>query len=122
MRLDRWLWAARFYKTRALAVEAIDGGKVDVNGERAKRARPVRVGDAICLRLPPYEHRLEVRALSERRGPAPEAAALYRETPDSMEARARLRAQLAAQPSPPPGLKGRPTKKARRLLDKWRRP
>ena len=80
VRLDKWLWAARFYKTRALAVEAIDGGKVDVNGQGAKRAKAVRVGDRIQFRQPPYEWDVAVRGLSERRGPASVAVTLYEET------------------------------------------
>ena len=70
VRLDRWLWAARFYKTRAAASQAIDGGKVDVNDARAKRAKLVRVGDRVRVRRSPFEYRLTVRALSEHRGPA----------------------------------------------------
>ena len=70
VRLDKWLWAARFFKTRALASEAVDGGKVELNGEKPKRARQVRPGDRLRLRLGPYEHLLTVRAVSERRGPA----------------------------------------------------
>jgi ribosome-associated heat shock protein Hsp15 len=79
VRLDKWLWAARFYKTRALAVDAIDGGKVDVNGEGAKRAKAIRPGDRVRVRLGPYEHLVTVVTLSERRGPASEAAKLYEE-------------------------------------------
>ena len=71
VRLDKWLWAARFYKTRSLAAEAIAGGKVQVNGERVKRAKPLQVGDEVRIRLGPYEHQIVVRELSERRGPAP---------------------------------------------------
>jgi ribosome-associated heat shock protein Hsp15 len=77
VRLDKWLWAARFYKTRGLAVEAIDGGKVQIAGDRVKRARMIRVGESLRIRQGPYEHIIVVKALSERRGPAPEARALY---------------------------------------------
>ena len=80
VRLDKWLWAARFFKTRALASEAIGGGKVQVNGDRAKRARPLQVGDEIRIRLGPYEHIVVVRALSGRRGPAAGRGELYEET------------------------------------------
>ena len=76
VRLDKWLWAARFFKTRSLAADAIAGGKVQVNGDRAKRSRPVQVGDEIRVRLGPYEHLVTVRALSARRGPAAQAAEL----------------------------------------------
>ena len=113
VRLDKWLWAARFYKTRALAALAIDGGKVDVNGERAKRARPVHAGDEVTIRLPPYEHRVVAKGLSERRGPASEAAKLYEERRESVERRAALRLQLSSVPPPAPG---RPTKRDRREL------
>src|SRR5450432_4704600 len=69
VRLDKWLWAARFFKTRSAAAQAVDGGKVDVNGERAKRSRLVQIGEVIALRRQPYEHKLVVRGLSETRGP-----------------------------------------------------
>ena len=71
VRLDKWLWAARFYKTRALAADAIDGGKVDVDGERARRSRLLAVGERVTVRKPPFEQHVIVRALSEQRGPAP---------------------------------------------------
>src|SRR4051794_34141090 len=69
-RVDKWLWAAGFYKTRSLAAEAVAGGKVQVNGERVKRAKPLQIGDEIRIRLGPYEHHVVVRALSTQRGPA----------------------------------------------------
>src|SRR5215211_3437272 len=81
VRLDKWLWAARFFKTRALASEAVAGGKVQVNGDRAKRARPLQVGDEVRVRQGPYEHFVVVRALSSHRGPAAAAAELYEERP-----------------------------------------
>jgi ribosome-associated heat shock protein Hsp15 len=122
VRIDKWLWAARFYKTRSLATEAVAGGKVEVNGERAKPARPVRVGDAVVVRQPPFEWRLTIRALAERRGPAAAAQKLYEETPDSRAARARLAERLrVAQPLFVYEEKGRPTKKDRRLIDRWER-
>jgi ribosome-associated heat shock protein Hsp15 len=121
LRLDKWLWAARFYKTRNLAVQAIDGGRVEVNGERAKRAKALVVGDQVRVRHPPFETVLVVRALSERRGPATQAAKLYEETPDSARARAALAAQLRAAPPPVYEREGRPTKKDRREIDEWRR-
>ena len=126
VRLDKWLWAARFFKTRSLATEAVGGGKVEVNGERAKPAKAVKPGDEIRLRLGPYEHVLIVRQLLERRGPASVAQTLYEETPASREARERLAAQLKM--APPTFVyeeKGRPTKKDRRdlsrLIDRKRR-
>jgi ribosome-associated heat shock protein Hsp15 len=96
VRLDKWLWAARFYKTRAIAVEAIGGGKVLCNGERPKPARDVRVGDELRLRMGPYEHVVIVRTLNPRRGPAKEAVLMYEETAASLAARAKLAEQLKA--------------------------
>lgn len=120
VRVDKWLWAARFFKTRSLAAEAIDGGKVAVNGERAKPAKVVRPGDELRLRLGPYEHILKVLGTSERRGPAPEAQRLYRETDASRAAREKLHWQLTkAAPAMEPA-KGRPTKRDRRDLDRFR--
>ena len=116
VRLDKWLWAARFYKTRGLASEAIAGGKVQVNGDRAKRARPLQVGDEIRVRQGPYEHRVVVRELSDRRGPASEAARLYEETAESRAAREALALQLKTLHSAFVPEKGRPTKRDRREL------
>jgi ribosome-associated heat shock protein Hsp15 len=120
VRIDKWLWAARFFKTRSLATEAVVGGKVEVNGERAKPAKAVKPGDEIRLRLAPYEHILIVRGLAERRGPAAVAQGLYEETVASREARQRLSAQLAAAPAMfVYEEKGRPTKKDRRDLSRF---
>jgi ribosome-associated heat shock protein Hsp15 len=119
VRLDKWLWAARFYKTRSAAAEAIGGGKVDVNGERAKRAKPLQAGDAILIRQPPFEIHLVVRALSERRGGAAAAALLYEETAASRTTRAALAAQIRSLPAIDREV-GRPTKKERRTLNRWR--
>jgi ribosome-associated heat shock protein Hsp15 len=116
VRLDKWLWAARFYKTRALAAEAIDGGKVDVNGDRAKRARHLAPGDRVALRLGQYEWHVVVRGVSERRGPATEAQQLYEETADSVARRAALKVQLESMPSFFGPGEGRPTKQNRRAL------
>ena len=116
VRLDKWLWATRFYKTRALASEAIAGGKVQVNGDRAKRARPVQPGDEIRIRQGPYEHHVVVRALSARRGPASAAAELYEETPASRAARESMALQLKSLHAAFVPDKGRPTKKDRREL------
>jgi ribosome-associated heat shock protein Hsp15 len=120
VRLDKWLWAARFFKTRSLAAEAIAGGKVQVNGDRAKRARPLQVGDEIRVRLGPYEHHVVVRALSARRGPASAAAELYEERPDSIAAREALALQLKSLHSVFVPEKGRPTKRDRREIEKWK--
>ena len=116
VRLDKWLWAARFYKTRGLASEAIAGGKVQLNGDRAKRARPVQPGDEIRIRQGPYEHQVVVRALSARRGPASAAAELYEETPASRAAREAMALQLKSLHAAFVPDKGRPTKKDRREL------
>ena|SRR5688572_10031334 len=120
VRIDKWLWAARFYKTRSLATEAVTGGKVEVNGERAKPARFVRVGDDVIVRQPPFQWQLTVRALAERRGPASLAQRLYEESAASRAERERLREQLrVAQPLFVYQEKGRPTKKDRREIDRW---
>jgi ribosome-associated heat shock protein Hsp15 len=121
VRLDKWLWAARFYKTRSLAADAIAGGKVEVNGERAKRARPVQLGDEIHIRQGPYHHRIVVRELSGRRGPAVEAAGLYQETEESRKGRDSLALQLKAMHQAFGPEKGRPTKKQRREIDRLRK-
>jgi ribosome-associated heat shock protein Hsp15 len=120
VRVDKWLWAARFYKTRSLATEAVAGGKVEVNGERAKPARAVRIGDHVLVRQPPFQWQLAVRALAERRGPASAAQALYEETAESRAERERLQERLRiAQPLFVYEEKGRPTKKDRRMIDRW---
>ncbi len=122
VRLDIWLWAARFYKTRTLAAQAIELGRVLVAGERAKRARLVRVGDSIVVRHPPFERAVIVRGISDTRGPATIAAELYEETAESRTVRNKLAAQLRAMgPSVIRTEAGRPTKKDRRDLDRWRR-
>lgn len=124
VRIDKWLWAARFFKTRALAVEAIEGGKVEINEERVKRSRIVRVGDVVRVRLGPYEHHVAVLGISGRRGPAAAAAGLYEETAASREAREKLAWQLK-NASPWTRLqsqheKGRPTKRDRRNIERLR--
>jgi ribosome-associated heat shock protein Hsp15 len=117
VRIDKWLWAARFYKTRSQATEAVDGGKVEVNGARVKPAKDVRVGDALRIRLGPYEHLVVVRGLSDRRGPASVAQTLYEETPESVAAREKLREDHRLAPAMfVYEEKGRPTKKDRRAL------
>ena len=116
VRLDKWLWAARFYKTRSLASEAIAGGKVQVNGDRAKRARALRVGDEIRIRQGTYEYQIVVRELSGRRGPAAEAATLYEERAESRTAREAMALQLKTMHAAFVPEKGRPTKRDRREL------
>jgi ribosome-associated heat shock protein Hsp15 len=116
VRLDKWLWAARFFKTRALAVEAIEGGKVELNGDKPKRAKAVRAGDRLRLRLGPYEHVLTVREVSERRGPASVAVTLYEEDPDARARRELLREQHRMAPPAFDFGEGKPSKKQRRDL------
>jgi ribosome-associated heat shock protein Hsp15 len=121
VRVDKWLWAARFFKTRSLAVEAIEGGKILVAGERVKPAKLLQAGDVISVRLGPYDHVVTIRATSERRGPASVAATLYEETAASRAAREKLAEQLRMAPAAfVYEDKGRPTKRDRRELDKFR--
>lgn len=119
-RLDKWLWAARFFKTRALAADAIESGKVEVNGDRPKRGRAVHVGDRVSLRLGPFEHHLVVRELSSRRGPAAQARELYEETAESIAARERTAERLRSAPPPVFYDGGRPTKRDRRAIERLR--
>jgi ribosome-associated heat shock protein Hsp15 len=119
-RIDKWLWAARFYKTRSLAAAAIAGGKVQVNGERVKRAKPLQVGDEVRIRQGPYEHQVVVRELSDRRGPATQAAALYEEKASSRAAREALALQLKTLHSAFAPERGRPTKKDRREIRRFK--
>jgi len=121
LRLDRWLWAARFFKTRSLAAEAVSGGKVHLNGARTKAAKAVRVGDTLSIRQGPYESIVTVLALCDQRRPAREATLLYEETEASSTERARLRAELRATTVHPARAYGRPSKKGRRDLAKLRR-
>ncbi|MCY4486271.1 MAG: S4 domain-containing protein [Deltaproteobacteria bacterium] len=114
VRLDQWLWAARFFKTRSLAAAAAQGGKIHVRGDRAKPARAIRVGDQLQIRRGPYEWVVTVNALSTRRGPAKEAALLYEETAESVRRREAARVQIQAQAAPFRERGGRPTKKDRR--------
>ena len=120
VRLDRWLWAARFFKTRALAAAAIGGGKVEVGGARAKRAKLLAVGDRLRIRRGPFEYRVVVRALSEHRGPPAAAAALYVEEAEGKRLREHLAEQLRVAPSLRYEGKGRPTKRERREIEKLR--
>lgn len=120
IRLDKWLWAARFFKTRALAVEAIDGGKVSVNDDRPKRARLIQAGDRISLRLGASHHHLVVKDVSARRGPAAVAQALYEETPESRAARETLAAQHKDAALSFAFQEGKPSKKERRAIDRAR--
>lgn len=118
VRLDKWLWAARFFKTRSAAAQAVDGGKIDVNGERAKRAHQVRVGETVTVRRPPYEHHVAVRGVAELRGSAAVAALLYEETAESKQAREKLAYQLKNAPTLQFEGGGRPTKRDRREIER----
>jgi ribosome-associated heat shock protein Hsp15 len=117
LRIDKWLWAVRLVKTRGLAVEAVSGGRVHVNGERVKPSKEVKPGDRVEVTLGQRRMAVDVLGTNPRRGPASEAALLYAETPESIEARERFAAE--ARLTRPPGTRGgaRPTKRDRRRLD-----
>jgi ribosome-associated heat shock protein Hsp15 len=122
VRIDKWLWVARLVKTRALAVEAIKGGRVQVNGERAKPSKEVRPGDMVGYAAGRFRTTVVVRATALRRGPAAEAALLYDETAESREGRERVAAELRAERAAGgPREGGRPTKRDRRRLEAARR-
>ena len=122
MRLDKWLWAARFYKTRALAVQEIERGRVQVAGANAKPSRDLRPGDVVTLRQGLVTREVQVRALSTQRGPATVAQQLYEETPASVAAREQAAATRRIAPEPAHAIEqGRPTKRDRRALDAQRR-
>ena len=118
VRIDKWLWAARFYKARGLSADALDAGKIEVNGERAKRSRMVQAGDRIRIRSGPYEHIIRVLGVSERRGSAPIAQALYEEDPASRKAREAMAAHVRAMNASTGYESGRPTKKDRREIER----
>ncbi len=122
VRLDKWLWAARLFKTRALAADAVGLGRVDVNGQTAKPARELRPGDVLLLRDGPLRRELRVLGLSALRGPAPVAQLLYAETAESVAAREALAARRRQGVEPADTLAhGRPTKRDRRQLVDWNR-
>lgn len=122
VRLDKWLWAARFFKTRALAVDEISRGRVSVNGQSAKASRELKPGDRVVLRHGPVERSVDVVALSNTRGPAPVAQALYAETADSIAARQRAADARRNGVEPADAFEqGRPTKRDRRQLADWHR-
>ena len=122
VRLDKWLWAARFFKTRSLATEEISRGRVQVNGQDAKPSRDVRAGDRIELRLGPDLRSIVVKGLSAVRGPAPVAQALYEETPESVARREEAARRRREAPEPSLSIdQGRPTKRDRRQLAEWNR-
>lgn len=120
VRIDKWLWAARFFKTRAMATEAINGGHVHVNGQRIKPSRPVSVGDEVVVTKPPYTFVVEVMALSEKRGPAAKAKLLYQETGQSQLKRETLREQIRLQAANNPSPRKRPDKQQRRKIIRFK--
>jgi ribosome-associated heat shock protein Hsp15 len=119
LRIDKWLWAARFYKTRSLAAQAVEGGKVKLNGERPKPGKGVRPGDRLEVRSGELEWRLEVLAVSARRGPATEAAKLYAEDKESSSRREHMLLMRRAGPHPAHEAHGRPTKRDRRMIHRF---
>ena len=119
LRIDKWLWAARYFKTRALAAEAIECGKVQVNAARVNPAKLITAGDMLTIRLGPYQHVVEVLGLSNKRGPATEAQKLYQETEESRQKRETLALVLKAQPEQTHH-EGRPTKRDRREIEKFK--
>ena len=116
MRLDKWLWAARFFKTRSLAQQAIEAGRVKLNDGRVKVSHSLKVEDYVSVRVGELEWQVRVRGLSEKRGPAPEARKLYDETPQSRAERERRIGHRRWSAEPAADLKGRPTKRDRRRL------
>lgn len=119
VRVDKWLWAARFFKTRSLASDAVGGGKVKLNGSATKPAREVKAGDRLEIHHGDTRWEVVVRALSEKRGPAPEARLLYEETADSIAAREAEQQRRKFTQEPAADLHGRPTKRDRRRLDRF---
>lgn len=119
LRLDKWLWAARFFKTRGLAADAIDGGKVRLNGHAAKPAKEVKPGDTLDLTIGEAQWTVVVRGLNEYRRPAPEAQQLYEETAESRQRRATAAEVRALAPAPGADLRGRPTKRDRRRIERF---
>jgi ribosome-associated heat shock protein Hsp15 len=119
MRLDKWLWAARFFKTRSLATQAIDHGRVKLNGERVKPAREVKPGDRLDVHVGEVDWTLTVRALAMQRGPAPVAQALYEEDPASHARRQQQVSERKLAASPAAEIRGRPTKRDRRQIHRF---
>jgi ribosome-associated heat shock protein Hsp15 len=121
VRIDKWLWAARFFKTRTAATEAVVGGQVRVDGSRTKPSREVRAGDTVDVRIGEVERTVLVRALAERRGPASVASTLYEETPESISRREQAAAERRLSRPPGADLGARPTKQDRRRMEALRR-
>lgn len=119
VRVDKWLWAARFFKTRSLASDAVSGGKIKLNGSAPKPAREVKVGDRLEISNGETRWEVIVQALSEKRGPAPEARLLYEETAESIAAREAEQQRRKFTHEPAAEIHGRPTKRDRRQLDRF---
>ena len=119
MRLDKWLWAARFFKTRSLATQAIEHGRVKLDGARVKPAREVKPGDRLDIRVGDFDWMLTVRGLSMQRGPAPLAQQLYEEDPASHARRLQQASERKLTASPEAAIKGRPTKRDRRQIHRF---
>jgi ribosome-associated heat shock protein Hsp15 len=120
VRLDRWLWATRFFKTRTVASDAVDGGKVKLNGSSTKPAKDVKIGDRLYIHAGEQDWEIVVQGLNEQRRPASEAQLLYQEIPDSVQRRTQVAELRKLAPTPAPEQKGRPTKRDRRQLSRFR--
>ena len=121
LRIDKWLWAARFYKTRGLASEAIKGGKIDVNGSHAKPSKTVQINDLIKIKKSPFVYEITVKGVSKHRGSASVAVLLYEESEQSIATRAKLSEQLKAESALRPATPGRPSKRDRRNIIRFTR-
>lgn len=119
LRVDKWLWAARFFKTRSLASDAVSGGKIKLNGTPTKASREVKIGDRLDIANSETRWEVIVRALSDKRGPAPEARLLYEETPASITEREAAQLRRKLQYEPAADIHGRPTKRDRRKMDRF---
>ncbi|MBS0347644.1 MAG: RNA-binding S4 domain-containing protein [Proteobacteria bacterium] len=119
VRLDKWLWAARFYKHRTLATEAVDGGKIQLNGIRVKPAKEVKIGDTVDIQLAETHFKVIVKGIADKRGSAPVAQGLYEETADSVTARENQKEQRQLAATPGADLHGRPTKRDRRQMGRF---
>jgi ribosome-associated heat shock protein Hsp15 len=120
LRIDKWLWAARFFKTRSLAADAVEAGRAKVAEAAVKPAKEIKPGDRLSIRIGDLEWVVEVRALSDKRGPATVAQTLYEETGASRARRQQAVEAKRLAPEPAQDIKGRPTKRQRRDLDRWR--
>jgi ribosome-associated heat shock protein Hsp15 len=119
LRVDKWLWAARFFKTRALAQDAVEGGKVKVNGQTVKAAREVKAGDLLDITAGQSQWNVTVQAVNGQRRPAPEARLLYQESQESIERRAQEQEERTLAPTPGQDARGRPTKRDRRQRERF---